>query len=138
MSPNDGRVVSNFITQALSNKEITIYGDGFQTRSFCFIDDMVEGFIKFMSVDDTIKGPINLGNPHEINIISLAKMIVIMTNSKSKIREKKLPDDDPKIRKPDIYLAKKFLNWKPEISLEEGLSKTINYFEKLLQNGKTH
>ena len=136
MSTNDGRVVSNFITQALLNKDITLYGDGSQTRSFCFIDDMVDGFIQFMSLDYSIKGPINLGNPNEINIISLAKKIVNMTNSKSKIHEKKLPEDDPKKRKPDISLAKKLLNWKPETSLEQGLLKTITYFENLLKNGK--
>jgi len=136
MSTNDGRVVSNFITQALLNNDITLYGDGSQTRSFCFIDDMVDGFIKFMSLDNSIKGPINLGNPNEINIISLAKKIINMTNSKSKIHEKKLPEDDPKKRKPDISLAKKLLNWKPETSLEQGLLKTITYFENLLKNGK--
>ena len=136
MSINDGRVVSNFITQALLNKDITLYGDGSQTRSFCFIDDMVDGFIKLMSLDYSITGPINLGNPNEINIISLAKKIINMTNSKSKIHEKKLPEDDPKKRKPDISLAKKLLNWKPETSLEQGLLKTITYFENLLKNGK--
>ena len=136
MSTNDGRVVSNFITQALLNKDITLYGDGSQTRSFCFIDDMVDGFIKLMSLDYSITGPINLGNPNEINIISLAKKIINMTNSKSKIHEKKLPEDDPKKRKPDISLAKKLLNWKPETSLEQGLLKTITYFENLLKNGK--
>ena len=136
MSINDGRVVSNFITQALLNKDITLYGDGSQTRSFCFIDDMVDGFIKFMSLDYSIKGPINLGNPNEINIISLAKKIINLTNSKSKIHEKKLPEDDPKKRKPDVSLAKKLLNWKPETSLEQGLLKTITYFENLLKNGK--
>ena len=136
MLPDDGRVVSNFITQALSNKEITIYGDGSQTRSFCFIDDMIDAFIKFMSMNEKINGPINLGNPYEIKIKDLAQIIISMTNSKSKISEKKLPDDDPKIRKPDISLAKKTLDWAPKISLEDGLLKTIKYFEKLYKNEK--
>ncbi len=138
MLPNDGRVVSNFITQALLNKDITLYGDGSQTRSFCFIDDMVQGFVKFMNMDDTVNGPINLGNPFEIKITDLAKKIIDMTNSKSKICEKKLPDDDPKKRNPEISLAKKILNWEPQISLEEGLLKTIAYFEKLKQNEKNN
>jgi len=136
MLTNDGRVVSNFIIQALSNKDITIYGDGSQTRSFCFIDDMVKGFIKFMSMDNTIHGPINLGNPFEIKIIDLAKIIIDMTNSRSKICKKELPDDDPKKRNPDISLAKKILNWEPKISLESGLLKTITYFENIKKNEK--
>ena len=130
MLPNDGRVVSNFITQALKNENITIYGDGSQTRSFCFVDDLIEGIYNFMSVEKKITGPINLGNPDEITINDLAKLIIEMTNSKSKIIKLKLPEDDPKKRKPDISLAKKILNWSPKTSLEEGLKKTINYFEK--------
>ena len=130
MLPNDGRVVSNFITQALKNENITIYGDGSQTRSFCFVDDLIEGIYNFMSVEKKITGPINLGNPNEITINDLAKLIIEMTNSKSKIIKLKLPEDDPKKRKPDISLAKKILNWSPKTSLEEGLKKTINYFEK--------
>lgn len=131
MLPNDGRVVSNFITQALTNQDITIYGDGSQTRSFCFVDDLIEGFIKLMNTDTNIIGPINLGNPYEINIKFLAETIIKLTNSKSKISIKKLPEDDPKKRKPDISLARNYLNWEPKIMLEEGLIKTINYFEKI-------
>ena len=130
MLPNDGRVVSNFITQALKNENITIYGDGLQTRSFCFVDDLIEGIYNFMSVEKKITGPINFGNPSEITINDLAKLIIEMTNSKSKIIRLELPEDDPKKRKPDISLAKKTLNWSPKTSLEEGLKKTINYFEK--------
>ena len=130
MLPNDGRVVSNFITQALKNDNITIYGDGSQTRSFCFVDDLIEGIYNFMSVEKKITGPINLGNPSEITINDLAKLIIELTNSKSKIIKLELPEDDPKKRKPDISLAKKTLNWSPKTSLEEGLKKTINYFEK--------
>ena len=130
MLPNDGRVVSNFITQALKNENITIYGDGLQTRSFCFVDDLIEGIYNFMSVEKKITGPINLGNPSEITINDLAKLIIELTNSKSKIIKLELPEDDPKKRKPDISLAKKTLNWSPKTSLEEGLKKTINYFEK--------
>ncbi len=130
MLPNDGRVVSNFITQALKNENITIYGDGLQTRSFCFVDDLIEGIYNFMSIEKNITGPINLGNPSEITINDLAKLIIEMTNSKSKIIRLELPEDDPKKRKPDISLAKKTLNWSPKTSLEEGLKKTINYFEK--------
>ena len=130
MLPNDGRVVSNFITQALKNENITIYGDGSQTRSFCFVDDLIEGIYNFMSVEKKITGPINLGNPSEITINDLAKLIIELTNSKSKIIKLELPEDDPKKRKPDISLAKKTLNWSPKTSLEEGLKKTINYFEK--------
>ena len=130
MLPNDGRVVSNFITQALKNENITIYGDGLQTRSFCFVDDLIEGIYNFMSIEKKITGPINLGNPSEITINDLAKLIIEMTNSKSKIIRLELPEDDPKKRKPDISLAKKTLNWSPKTSLEEGLKKTINYFEK--------
>tara|TARA_A100001015_G_C14959925_1_gene700402 strand:+ start:633 stop:1574 length:942 start_codon:yes stop_codon:yes gene_type:complete len=130
MLPNDGRVVSNFITQALKNENITIYGDGSQTRSFCFVDDLIEGIYNFMSVEKKITGPINLGNPSEITINELAKLIIELTNSKSKIIKLELPEDDPKKRKPDISLAKKTLNWSPKTSLEEGLKKTINYFEK--------
>ena len=131
MLPNDGRVVSNFITQAITNQDITIYGDGSQTRSFCFIDDLIDGFLKLMDTDSNIIGPINLGNPYEINIQYLAEIIIKLTNSKSKIVTKKLPEDDPKKRNPDISLAKKYLNWSPSVSLEEGLIKTINYFDKI-------
>ena len=132
MQTNDGRVVSNFIVQALTNKNITIYGDGTQSRSFCYIDDLIEGLISMMSTDDSITGPINLGNPHEISIKDLAKKIIELTNSKSTIVFKDLPSDDPKIRCPNIEKAKSILNWKPTISLEDGLKKTINYFDSIL------
>jgi UDP-glucuronate decarboxylase len=126
MHPNDGRVVSNFIMQALNNENITIYGDGSQTRSFCYVDDLVDGFIKMMN--SSLTGPINLGNPNEFTILELAKKVIFLTNSNSKLIYKKLPQDDPKQRQPDISLAKKELNWNPTIELNEGLEKTIKYF----------
>ena len=132
MSVNDGRVVSNFIVQCLKNKPITIYGDGSQTRSFCFVDDLIEGIFKLMNSKNSIIGPINLGNPNEITINQIASNIKEIIGSKSKISFKKLPSDDPMQRRPDITLAKKTLNWKPLVSLENGLKKTINYFEKEL------
>lgn len=132
MSVNDGRVVSNFIVQCLKNKPITIYGDGSQTRSFCFVDDLIDGIFKLMNSKKSIIGPINLGNPNEITINQIASTIKEIIGSKSKISYKKLPSDDPMQRRPDITLAKKTLNWKPLVSLENGLKKTINYFEKEL------
>jgi len=129
MRPDDGRVVSNFIVQALQNKPLTIYGDGHQTRSFCYIDDMVEGLVKMM--ESAEEGPINLGNPQEFKIIDLAQKILKLTGSKSKLIYKPLPKDDPKQRKPDITLAKTKLNWQPKISLDEGLKKTIEWFKSL-------
>ncbi len=135
MHPNDGRVVSNFIVQALKGEDITVYGDGSQTRSFCYVDDMIDGIIKMMNSDDSITGPINLGNPVEIRIIDLAEMIIKLTNSKSKIVFKPLPQDDPMQRKPLIDLAKEKLSWEPKTPLEEGLKKTIEYFDKLLREG---
>ncbi len=126
MVPNDGRVVSNFIVQALKDEDITIYGDGSQTRSFCYVDDLVDGLIKMMESNEI--GPINLGNPQEISILDLAKLIIRLTNSKSKIVFKKLPKDDPKKRKPDIKKAKEKLKWRPKVDIETGLIKTINYF----------
>jgi len=132
MAVNDGRVVSNFIVQCLKNKPITIYGDGCQTRSFCFVDDLIEGILKLMNSKKSIIGPINLGNPNEITINQIATTIKEIIGSKSKISFKKLPSDDPMQRRPDITLAKKKLNWKPLVSLENGLKKTINYFEKEL------
>ena len=132
MSVNDGRVVSNFIVQCLKNKPITIYGDGSQTRSFCFVDDLIDGIFKLMNSKKSIIGPINLGNPNEITINQIASTIKEIIGSKSKISHKKLPSDDPMQRRPDITLAKKTLNWKPLVSLENGLKKTINYFEKEL------
>jgi len=132
MHPNDGRVVSNFILQALKNEPITIYGNGKQTRSFCYVDDLIEGLIKAMNTPDNITGPINLGNQQESTIFELAKKIIELTNSKSKILFKPLPIDDPQQRQPDITLAKKLLNWEPKVHLEAGLIKTIKYFDKLL------
>lgn len=126
MDPNDGRVVSNFIVQALSGKNLTVYGNGKQTRSFCFVSDLVEGIIKMMNSDFT--GPINLGNPGEFTVLELAEKVLKMTNSKSRIIFKPLPQDDPTRRKPDISLAKEKLNWQPEINLDEGLKQTIAYF----------
>ena len=128
MTKNDGRVVSNFILQALQNDNITIYGDGSQTRSFQFIDDLVAGLIKMMNSDNV--GPINLGNPIELSMTDLAYKVIKLTNSSSDIIYKKLPKDDPKRRKPDISLAKSTLDWRPVIDLETGLKKTINYFKQ--------
>ncbi len=132
MHPHDGRVVSNFIVQALQNQDITIYGDGEQTRSFCYVDDLVEGFIRMMATPAEVTGPINLGNPGEFTIRELAEMVISMTGSKSKLVFQPLPQDDPRQRKPDITLAKKTLGWEPTIQLEKGLEKTIAYFEALL------
>ena len=130
MAANDGRVVSNFITQALSNKPLTVYGKGSQTRSFQYIDDLIAGLIAAMAAKKTFTGPVNLGNPAEFSVLDLAKKVLKMTGSKSKIIYKALPSDDPKQRKPDISLAKKALNWQPKVTLEDGLRKTINYFKK--------
>jgi UDP-glucuronate decarboxylase len=135
MHPNDGRVVSNFILQALRSEPITIFGDGSQTRSFCYADDMVDGLLRMMNSPDGFVGPVNLGNPEEITILDLAERVIKMTHSRSKIVLKPLPADDPRKRKPDITLAKEKLKWSPKISLEEGLSKTIAYFSDLLQKG---
>ena len=132
MHPNDGRVVSNFIMQALTNKDITVYGNGEQTRSFCYIDDLIDGMMKMMSSEKTITGPINLGNPVEFKIIELAQMIIKLTNSKSKIINKGLPTDDPVRRKPDISKAKKYLDWEPHVDVIDGLKETIAYFKKQL------
>ena len=133
MHPNDGRVVSNFIVQALQNKPITIYGDGSQTRSFCYVSDLIEGMIKFMESDKTITGPINIGNPNEFTMLELAELILKLTSSQSKIIFKSLPEDDPKQRQPDISLAKNKLGWEPKIKLEDGLNETIKYFRGLLK-----
>ena len=132
MQKNDGRVVSNFIVQALTNKNITVYGDGKQTRSFCYVDDLVEGILLAMEKKN-FPGPVNLGNPVEISIMQLAKEITEMIGSKSKIINKELPVDDPKQRCPDIELAKQKLGWNPKFKREEGLKKTRDYFEKLLE-----
>jgi len=133
MHPNDGRVVSNFILQALRGEAITIYGDGSQTRSFCYADDMVDGLIRLMNSPDDLTGPINLGNPEEITILELADKIIKLTASRSEIIFKPLPTDDPRQRKPDITLAKEKLGWSPWTSLEEGLGKSIAYFDTLLR-----
>jgi UDP-glucuronate decarboxylase len=133
MHPNDGRVVSNFIVQALQNQDITIYGDGSQSRSFQYVDDLVEGMIRMMQTDDSITGPVNLGNPSEFTILELAERILVMTGSKSKISFLPLPQDDPVQRQPDISLARKILDgWNPGVELESGLEKTIAYFDQLL------
>jgi len=134
MRPDDGRVISNFIVQALKGEDITIYGDGSQTRSFCYVDDLVEGIIKMMNSRDEFIGPVNLGNPIEFSILDLAKKIIIFTHSKSKIIYKPLPEDDPKQRQPNIDLAKKELNWEPKILFKEGIKKTVDFFEGLLVN----
>jgi len=128
MHPNDGRVVSNFIIQALNNEPITVYGDGSQTRSFCYVDDLIEVFVRLMDSPDDFTGPVNTGNPIEFTILELAEKVIKMTNSKSVIERKPLPQDDPTQRQPDITLAKEKLGWEPRITLEEGLEKTIAYF----------
>jgi len=128
MHPNDGRVVSNFIIQALNNQPITVYGDGSQTRSFCYVDDLIEVFVRLMDSPDDFTGPVNTGNPIEFTILELAEKVIKMTNSKSVIERKPLPQDDPTQRQPDITLAKEKLDWEPKTTLEEGLEKTIAYF----------
>ena len=132
MHPNDGRVVSNFIIQALKNEDITIYGDGKQTRSFCFVDDLIGAMLLIMNTENDFTGPINIGNPEEHTIQEIAEKIIELTSSKSKIIFKQLPEDDPKQRKPDISIAKEKIKWEPKISLVDGLKQTINYFEKIL------
>lgn len=133
MHPNDGRVVSNFIVQALKGEDITLYGDGQQTRSFCYVDDLVEGLIRLMESPDGVTGPINLGNPGEFTIKELAENVIDLTGSKSKMVNRPLPQDDPRQRQPDISLAKKELDWEPTIALRAGLTKTIAYFDDLLK-----
>ena len=132
MDPNDGRVVSNFIVQALTGQDITVYGDGSQTRSFCYVDDLIEGLIRMMNAPDDFVGPVNLGNPSEFSMLELAEKIVGLTESRSQIVFKPLPQDDPLQRRPDIALAKRRLDWEPKIKLEEGLEKTIAYFRNIL------
>lgn len=134
MHPNDGRVVSNFIVQAIQNKDLTIFGDGSQTRSFQYIDDLIEGIIRLMNTDNNVIGPVNLGNPKEFRISELADLILKLTKSKSKIVHVALPEDDPEQRQPDIRLAKELLNnWEPHIQLEQGLINTISYFKKIIE-----
>jgi len=132
MQPNDGRVVSNFIIQALNNQDITIYGDGSQTRSFCYVDDLIEAIIRMMKSNKELTGPVNIGNPVEFTMLELAQLIIKLTNSKSKIVNHPLPHDDPRQRKPNISLAQKWLDWNPKIQLEKGLKETINYFQRLV------
>lgn len=133
MHPNDGRVVSNFIVQALRGHEITIYGEGTQTRSFCYVDDLIEALVRMMQTPSDVTGPINIGNPHEFTIRELAELIVKLTGTKSKLRFQPLPSDDPRQRRPDISEAKLALKWEPKIQLREGLTKTITYFENILR-----
>ena len=130
MHPDDGRVVSNFIVQALKGEPITVYGDGSQTRSFCYVDDLIEGFLRFMDTPDDVTGPLNLGNPGEFTILELAEMVIRLTGSKSQIVRHPLPADDPKQRQPDITKARALLDWNPTVPLETGLEKTIDYFRK--------
>lgn len=132
MRPDDGRVVSNFIVHALEGEDITIYGDGKQTRSFCYVDDLINGIVKLMDSDDEITGPVNLGNPNEFTMLELASKVIELTGSTSKLTYEPLPSDDPTQRQPDISYARQILDWKPELQLDEGLSKTIGYFGKLV------
>lgn len=132
MSQNDGRVVSNFIVQALKNEPITIYGDGTQTRSFCYVDDLIDGMVRLMSTDGNFTGPVNLGNPNEMTMLELADKIISLSNSRSEIEFRELPSDDPARRRPDIGLAMEELKWRPQVSLEEGLEKTIAYFRSIM------
>jgi len=132
MHPNDGRVVSNFIVQALKGEDITIYGDGSQTRSFCYVDDLIEGFVRMMGTEKGFTGPVNLGNPGEFTMLELAEKVIKLTGAKSGLIFKPLPVDDPKQRQPDIGLAKDKLDWEPKVNLEDGLKETIAYFRKLL------
>ncbi len=134
MHPNDGRVVSNFIVQALLGREITVYGEGLQTRSFCYVDDLIDGLVRLMATSAEITGPINVGNPSEFKIIELARMVIDLVGSRSKIVRRSLPENDPKQRQPDISRAQELLAWKPQIALKEGLIKTIAYFEQLLSD----
>lgn len=132
MNPEDGRVISNFIVQALKGEDITIYGNGEQTRSFCYVDDLIEGFVRMMATSDDVTGPVNLGNPGEFTMLELAEKVLKFTGSKSKLIFKPLPQDDPKQRKPDISKANHLLDWKPSISLDDGLKETIKYFKKVI------
>jgi UDP-glucuronate decarboxylase len=136
MHPQDGRVVSNFIVQALLGEDITLYGDGSQTRAFCYVDDLIEGLIRTMESDAEVTGPINIGNPHEVSVRDLAELIIKMTGSKSRVMLRPLPQDDPVQRCPDISRAYGLLNWAPRVALQDGLQRTINYFEDLLNQAK--
>ncbi|WP_181296608.1 UDP-glucuronic acid decarboxylase family protein [Pseudomonas sp. Q2-TVG4-2] len=136
MHPNDGRVVSNFIVQALNGEDLTIYGEGHQTRSFCYVDDLIEGFVRLMNTADEVTGPINLGNPGEFTMRQLAERVLELTGSASRIVFRPLPEDDPQQRQPDITQAKSVLDWRPTIMLDQGLEKTIQYFDELLKEAK--
>ena len=136
MHPNDGRVVSSFIVQALTGRDITVFGSGMQTRSFCYVDDLVEGVVRFMASDERIVGPLNLGNPGEFTISELARTIIELTGSRSRIVYRELPRDDPKQRRPDISLATEILGWRPQVALEEGLMRTIAYFDAVLHDDR--
>ena len=136
MHPNDGRVVSNFVVQALKGEDITIYGDGNQTRSFCYVDDLVDGLSRLMGANDDVTGPINLGNPREFSIRQLAELVIELTGSSSRVVSRPLPADDPMQRKPDITKAKQLLGWEPHVALMDGLKSTIEYFDRLLAAGE--
>jgi UDP-glucuronate decarboxylase len=138
MHPNDGRVVSNFIVQALQNQDITLYGDGSQTRAFCYVDDLIEGFIRMMDTGPDVTGPINIGNPHEIPVRELADRVIALTGSQSRIVHRPLPQDDPLQRCPNITMASSVLGWKPTIDLETGLNRTVNYFRAMLARSGEH
>jgi UDP-glucuronate decarboxylase len=132
MHPNDGRVVSNFIVQALLGRDITVYGEGLQTRSFCYVDDLIDGLVRLMATPANVTGPVNIGNPTEFKVIELAQMTLDLIGSRSRIIHRPLPENDPKQRQPDISRANDLLGWKPHVQLKEGLTKTIAYFERLL------
>jgi len=134
MHPNDGRVVSNFIVQALLGRDITVFGDGLQTRSFCYVDDLIDGLIRLMNSTDEVTGPINIGNPREFSMLELAALVIELTGTKSRIVHRPLPQDDPRQRQPDIARAKAKLGWEPQTPLREGLTRTIGYFEKMLRD----
>jgi UDP-glucuronate decarboxylase len=136
MHPNDGRVVSSFIVQALTGQDITIFGEGTQTRSFCYVDDLVEAFVRLMNGPAALSGPVNLGNPNEVTIRSIAELVIRLTGSRSRLVKKPLPEDDPKQRRPDISVARGALGWTPAVGLEDGLVRTIGYFEGLLRRGE--
>ena len=135
MHPNDGRVISNFIVRALKNQPITIFGEGRQTRSFCYVDDLIEAFIRLMGTSESFTGPVNLGNPDEFTILQLAELVIELTNSSSKLVNRPLPPDDPQQRRPDITLGRAELDWAPVTPLRDGLVKTVRYFEQLISNG---
>ncbi len=137
MHPNDGRVVSSFIVQALTGADITVFGDGSQTRSFCYADDLIEGFVRLMASPDDLTGPVNLGNPGEFTMLQLAREVLDLTGSRSRIRHLPLPQDDPRQRRPDITVAAERLGWAPTVALREGLSRTVAYFEELLRSPRT-